>query len=54
MMEKRDVQPMELPFGKPGQPGCTDPEGRMDATAPGENPRGRLEGNLLLTAWIDP
>lgn len=45
--EKLDVQPLELLFGKPGQPGCTDLEGRMDATASREDPRGRSEGNLL-------
>lgn len=52
--EKLDVQPPELPFGKPGQPGCTDLEGRMDATAPRENPHGKLEGNLLPTMRMEP
>jgi hypothetical protein len=52
--EKLNVQPLELPFGKPGQPGRTDPEGRMDATASSEDPRGKLEGNLLPPARIGP
>jgi hypothetical protein len=52
--EKLDVQPLELPIGKPGQPGRTDPEGRMDATASREDPRGKSEGNLLPPARIGP
>jgi hypothetical protein len=38
IMEKLDVQPLELPFGKPGQPGRTGSEGRMDEPLPGEHP----------------
>jgi hypothetical protein len=52
--EMLDIQPSELLFGKPGQPGRTDPEGRMDATASRENPRGKSEGNLLLPARMEP
>lgn len=51
---KDDIQPSELPFGKPGQPGCTDPEGRMDATASREDSRGKIEGNLFPTASFRP
>lgn len=54
ILEKLDIEPSELPFEKPGQPGRTDLEGRMDATASRENPRGKLEGNLLPPARIEP
>jgi hypothetical protein len=51
---KDGIQPSELPFGKPGQPGCTDPEGRMDAPASWEGSRGKMEGNLFPPASFRP